>query len=132
MTTIGSFKDLDAYKKSYQLALQIYRMTRQFPVDEKFGLTSQLRRAAVSIPSNIAEGYRRCSRIDYIRFLKIAFGSCGELETQLDLCRDMDLIASSHHARLSALSSDVSKMLYRLMRSLRQSGEGTGVGSRVL
>jgi four helix bundle protein len=125
MTSIESFRDLDAYKKGYQLALQIYRMTQQFPADEKYGLTDQLRRAAVSIPSNIAEGYRRCSRTDYIRFLKIAFGSCGETETQLDLCRDMDLIGNDDHARVSALCSDVSKILYGLIRSLRQSGVGS-------
>jgi four helix bundle protein len=126
MTIIESHKDLDVYKKSYQLALQIYRMTRRFPTEEKYGLTDQLRRAAVSIPSNIAEGYRRYTHTDYVRFLRIAFGSCGELDTQLDLCRDLDLIESTDHARLSALSSDVSKMLHRLIKSLNE----TGIGSR--
>ena len=126
MTSIRSFRDLDAYKKGYQLALQIYRMTRQFPADEKYGLTDQLRRAAVSIPSNIAEGYRRFSRTDYIRFLKIAFGSCGEIETQLDLCRDMDLVGSDDYTRLSTLSGEASKILYGLIRSLKERGVGNG------
>jgi four helix bundle protein len=125
MTSIVSYRDLDAYKKGYQLALQIYQVTRHFPADERYGLTDQLRRAAVSIPSNIAEGYRRCSRTDYVRFLKIAFGSCGELETQLDICRDIGLIGSGDHDRLSALSSEVSKILNGLIRSLRQSGLGS-------
>jgi len=124
MASIESFRDLDVYKKSYQLTIHIYRATRRFPVDERYGLTDQLRRAAVSIPSNIAEGYRRCSRVDYIRFLKMAFGSCGELETQLDLCRDLELMDSGEHAKLSALGSDVAKMLFRLIGVLRESGDG--------
>jgi len=127
MTSIESFRDLDVYKKSYQLAIQILRITQQFPANEKYVLTDQLRRSAVSIPSNIAEGYRRYSRTDYIHFLRIAFGSCGELETQLEICRDMELIGNSDHEALSAMSTDVSKMLYRLIQSLRQSG-GREVG----
>jgi len=142
MTVITSHKDLDVYKKSYQLALQVCRLTRLFPAGEKFSLTDQTRRAAVSIPSNIAEGYRRYNRAEYVRFLRIAFGSCAELDTQLDLCYDLDMINANDHARLGELVSDVSKMLHRLIRSLNESeigsrassvgrsGRESGVGSR--
>jgi four helix bundle protein len=120
MSGIESFKDLDAYRKGYQLALQVYRTTRRFPREELYGITSQLRRAAISVPSNIAEGYRRRSRGEYVQFLHIAYGSCGELETQLDICRDLDFVSEKDYVELATLRSDVSKMLYRLIQSLGQ------------
>ena len=79
---LKSFKDLKVWQKSYQLCLEMYKVTGSFPADEKFGLTSQMRRAAVSIPSNIAEGYGRKTIPDYVRCLYIAYGSTCELETQ--------------------------------------------------
>ena len=86
---LKNFKELKVWEKSYQLSLSIYKITTEFPNDEKFGLTSQVRRAAVSIPSNIAEGYGRRTRADYIKFLHIAYGSCCELETQILLSGDL-------------------------------------------
>lgn len=80
---IQTYKDLFVWQKSVNLVEQIYQATQNLPKSEQFGLTSQMRRAAVSVPSNIAEGYRRRSLGDYIRFLSIADGSSGELETQL-------------------------------------------------
>ncbi|RPI59311.1 MAG: four helix bundle protein, partial [Planctomycetaceae bacterium] len=77
---IRSYKDLQVWQKSMELAGQIYEATQKFPADERFGLTSQLRRAAVSVPSNIAEGYGRGTRKDYKRFLQVARGSLYELE----------------------------------------------------
>ena len=118
MSTIESFKDLNAYKKSFQLAMQIYRTTKQFPREELYGLTSQLRRAATSIPSNIAEGYRRRTRGEYLQFLSIAYGSCGELETQLDLCHELGYLSDIDYGRLSALQSVVSRLLHGLVQSL--------------
>ncbi len=78
-----SYKDLVAYQKGYKLALETYQGTRNYPKEEIYGLVSQMRRSAVSIPCNIAEGYRRGHRKEYIHFLHIALGSCGELETLL-------------------------------------------------
>lgn len=80
---VKSFHDLTVWRKSLELVEQIYAITRQLPVDERFGLTSQLQRAAVSIPSNIAEGSKRTSRADFRQFCKISLGSAAEVETQL-------------------------------------------------
>jgi four helix bundle protein len=88
VVSIKSYKELIAYQKSYELVLHIYRITRSFPKEEVYGMTSQIRRAAVSIPSNISEGYMRGSK-EYIQFLKIALGSAAELETQLSLSKDL-------------------------------------------
>ena len=121
---IRSHRDLHAWQKAMDLVVEVYETSGAFPEQEIYGLTSQVRRAAVSVPSNIAEGYRRCSRLEYLRFLRIAFGSCGELETQLDLCLDMGFLSQSDHTQLSALQSDVSKMLNGLIRSIGKWGEG--------
>ena len=118
MTDIESYRDLDAYKKSYKLALQVYRTTKLLPREELYGLASQLRRASISIPSNISEGYRRRTRAEYVQFLHIAYGSCGEIETQLNICRDLGFIGASTWGELELLRSDVSKLLYRLIQSL--------------
>jgi four helix bundle protein len=86
---LKSFKDLKVWQKSYQLCLEMYKVTGSFPADENFGMTSQLRRAAVSIPSNIAEGYGRKTIPDYVRCLYIAYGSTCELEMQTLLSGDL-------------------------------------------
>ncbi len=80
---MGSYRELEIYQKSIDLAVEIYNLTRDFPYGEVYGITAQIRRCAVSISSNIAEGYSRGSTADYIRFLYIANGSLSELETQL-------------------------------------------------
>lgn len=120
MTDIKSVKDMYVYQKGYQLALRTYKTTQRFPKGELYGLTAQLRRAAVSIPSNIAEGHRRHSRNEYVQFLYIAYGSCGEMETQLDISRDLGFISESEYTELYAVQSDVSKLLCRLIQALRQ------------
>jgi four helix bundle protein len=89
---LKSFKDLNVWKKSYDLCLEIYRVTKGFPGEERYGLTSQLRSAAVSVPSNMAEGYGRRTTPDYIRALYIAYGSVCEVETQILLARDLHLV----------------------------------------
>ena len=91
---LKNYKELKVWQKSYQLCLEVYRTTASFPKDEKFGLTSQVRGAVVSVPSNIAEGYGRKTTADYIRFLYIAYGSTCELETQIMLSGDLDYIDS--------------------------------------
>jgi four helix bundle protein len=114
----GRFRDLRVWKEAVDLARAIYRLTATFPPDEKFGLTAQLRRAAVSVPSNIAEGSVRHSRRDFCRFLEISLGSLAEIETQLEIADDIE--------RNRALRSDVDvrvarvrRMLYRLYSTLK-------------
>ena len=89
---LKSYKDLIAYQKAYALALKIYNATENFPKAEQYGLVQQMRRASVSIPSNIAEGYRRKNRKEYIQFLNIAYGSSGELDTQMSLAHDLGML----------------------------------------
>jgi four helix bundle protein len=91
---LKNYKELKVWQKSYQLCLEIYKITAKFPKDEKFGLTSQIRRAVVSVPSNVAEGYGRKTTADYIKSLYIAYGSNCELETQIMLSGDLGYIDS--------------------------------------
>ena len=115
MSDINTFEDLIAWQKSYALTLAIYQMTRSFPADERFELASQIRRAASSVPSNIAEGYGRDMTRDYIRFLNIARGSINEVRTQLRL--SIDLGYTNEH-RLLDDAVEVSRILTGLIRSL--------------
>ena len=114
-----SYRELNAWQKSYALALAVYQASRVFPSAEVFGLTSQLRRASVSIPANIAEGYCRHSRGDYLRFLSIAQGSAGELDTLLSLAHDLSYLDDATLGQLAGLLTEVSKLLAGLTRSLR-------------
>ena len=113
---IKTFRDLIAWQKSMQLAKTVYTVTRTMPDDEKFGLTAQMRRAAVAIPSNIAEGYGRQSLPDYLRFLKIARGSLMELQTQLLLTESLALTRVT--PALKELSRETDRVLQALIRSL--------------
>ena len=88
----NSFRDLDSWKYGRTLAVLVYRITNKFPPSELYGLTNQMRRAAVSIPSNIAEGFRRKTSKDKLNFLRIAFGSGAELETQIEISRDLSFV----------------------------------------
>ena len=89
---LRNYRDLTAWQKACQVCLDVYRISRKLPASEKYGLPSQMRRAAVSVPSNIAEGYSRSSTGDYIRGLRIAYASNSELETQVMLARDLCLM----------------------------------------
>ena len=91
-----NYKELDAWKESMELVQLVYEITQKFPSEEKFGLVSQLRRASVSVPSNIAEGCSRSSNKEYKRFVEIALGSILELETQLIIAAKLKLIHSEH------------------------------------
>ena len=113
-----SYKELFVYQKGYQLSLEIYRVTNNFPKEELYGIISQMRRAAISIPCNIAEGYRRGHRKEYIQFLHIAQGSCGELETLLSLSWDLSYINEENFAKLYKIQEDVSRLLRALINSL--------------
>jgi four helix bundle protein len=114
-----SYRDLIAYQKAYQLTLDVYKTTKKFPKEELFGLVSQMRRSAVSIPCNIAEGYCRNHRKEYVQFLNIAFGSCGELETLLSLSRDLGYFPHGDFEKSDKQLKDVSRLLWKLIASLR-------------
>ena len=113
-------KDLIVWQKSMTLVKRLYEVTRAFPHEEMFGLTSQMRRAAVSIPSNIAEGYGRIYNRERINFLGIVLGSASELETQLMISYDLMFIGASEMAELSSLNNEVIRMLSALIKGLRQ------------
>ena len=107
---ISRYKELEAYKKSYKLVILVYKMTKKIPTQELYGLVSQLKRAAVSVPSNIAEGYMRGSR-EYIQFLRISLGSSAELETLLSLSRDLGYCDIAEYKELYELNTEVLKLL---------------------
>ena len=116
--TVKTFRDLIAWQKAMALAKEVYRATTRMPDSEKFGLTSQMRRAAVSIPSNIAEGHGRQSRTDYIRFLRTARGSLMELQTQLILVEELNFLRVP--PELNALQAETDRVLQALIRSLEK------------
>lgn len=115
---IKSHKDLIVWKKSVALSLSIYRLTEKFPQRELYGLASQMRRAAVSIPSNIAEGKSRRTRADFAHFLHMALGSASELETQLLIARELEFYSELQYKEINSLLSEVSKMLRAIIEKL--------------
>ena len=115
---LKSYKELKVWQKAYQLCLQIYKISKGFPKEEVFGLTSQIRRASLSIPSNVAEGYGRRSRSEYIRFLNIAYGSLCELETQVLLSGDLNYFKERELKEIQAAVEEVERMLMALIKSL--------------
>ncbi len=115
---LKNYRDLKVWQKSYRLCLDLYRITKKFPKEERYGLTSQIRRAAVSIPSNIAEGYGRKTTADYLRFLYIAYGSICEFETQLLLSGDLNYVNIENLKALKDGTEEVERMLKALIKSL--------------
>lgn len=115
---LTNYKDLKVWQKAYQLCLEIYRTTRGFPKEENYGLRSQVRRAAVSTPSNVAEGYGRKTTPEYIRALYIAYGSNCELETQILLSGDLGYIEAGELKKLQDGISEIERMLKALIKSL--------------
>ena len=113
-----SFTDLKVWNKGYGLVLEIYMITKKFPQDEKFGLTSQIRRSAVSIIANIAEGNKRRSDKDFRHFLNISEGSLEEVKCYLILSRDLKYIDKKEYERLFPLSEEVGKMLGGFIKAL--------------
>ncbi|HVU80288.1 MAG TPA: four helix bundle protein [Candidatus Paceibacterota bacterium] len=113
-----SYKDLVVWQKAIQLVTAIYTITEKFPKSELFGLTSQMRRASVSIPSNLAEGYTRKHRAEYIQFVRIAFGSGAELETQLFLAENLQFVTKTEIAEAEILLGEIMRMLNKLSSSL--------------
>ena len=114
------YKELIVWQKSMDLTVEIYRLTKNLPKEEIYGLTNQLRRAAVSIPSNIAEGNARLSTKDYMRFLSIARGSSAEVETQLILCVRLDYLTQEDIEAALSLLSEIERMLNSMITKLRE------------
>ena len=115
---LKNYKELKVWRKSYELCLEVYRTTAQFPKEERYGLTSQIRRSAVSVPSNIAEGYGRKTTMDYMRMLYISYGSICELETQISLAGDLDFIPKGELEPIKKAISENERMLKALIKSL--------------
>jgi four helix bundle protein len=121
---LGGYKDLIAWQKGMDLVVSVYRVSAGFPSEERFGLTSQVRRAAVSIPSNIAEGYSRPGKADYQRFLNIARGSANETETQLMAASRLKMAGADDLAPVIELTNEVQRILKGLVDSVGRSNKG--------
>ena len=116
---IYSYKDLIVWQKSVELVVAIYKLTEKFPPAEVYGLTSQMRRAVISIPSNIAEGRRRGTRKDFRQFLIIAYGSGAELETQIEISKKLPFGKNLDYQKVDSLLVEVMKMLNKMLSSLK-------------
>ncbi len=119
-----SYQDLDVWRVAMDLAQQAYEVTRAFPKEEQFGMTSQIRRSATSIPANIVEEYGRQSRGDFARFLRIAQGSVKELETHLLLASRVGLLENGAEGELLEMADRVGRMLRGLIRSVQEKPAG--------
>lgn len=117
---LRTFRDLVAWQKALALCRNVYELTRGFPREERFGLTAQLRRCAVSVPSNIAEGYGRGMTRDYVRFLRTAKGSLCELETQVMIARELRFTQESVVTPLLGSVAEVARILSALIASLER------------
>lgn len=118
-------KKLDVWKAGMDLALITYKFTKNFPIEEKFGLITQMRRAAVGVPSNIAEGSARQSKKEFKNFLSIAQGSLSELDTQLELSLLLEYVNAEEYCKVDSLMLRIDKMLTGLIRSLAANKQGT-------
>jgi four helix bundle protein len=114
-----SYKDLIVWKKSVELVEEIYRPTQSFPAEERYGLTSQIRRASISIPSNIAEGYGRRNKKENAYFVNIAYGSATEVETKLIIAQKLSFINNEQQKKNESLLEEVLKLLYNYRKYLK-------------
>jgi four helix bundle protein len=114
-----TYRDLQVWQKSMTLVTEIYKISKGFPKDEVYGLTSQMRRCAVSIPSNMAEGYGRNSTNEYLHFLRIATGSLYELQTQMEISVNLYYLNRDEFDKLYELSREIERMLSSLIEKLR-------------
>jgi len=121
-TVIASYRDLEVWQKAMDLTVKTDRLTDSFPLREQFGLTAQVRRAAVSVPSNIAEGHGRAKTGEYLHHLAIAHGSLMELETQVTLAKRLGFLQDESARTLLADSGEKGRMLHGLIRSLKAVG----------
>lgn len=114
------YRELHFWQKSKELAIVVYKCTEKFPKEERYGLSSQVRRSAVSIPSNIAEGAGRRSNKEFIRFLNISMGSLYELETQLDIAEEIGILPSEEHSSLRIKLTSIAEMMSKFRVRLEQ------------
>lgn len=112
------FRKYAVWEQSHKLVLELYRLTKTFPPEEKFGLTSQIRRAGISIPTNISEGCGKASEKDFARFLGISFGSCQEIEYLTLLAKDLDYLDEQSYEPLFIEIVSIKKQLYHLIKKL--------------
>lgn len=119
MATAKNYHELQVWKKSHNFCIVIYRITNSFPSSEQFGLTNQLRRAAVSVPSNIVEGFERGSNKEFKQFLIVARGSVGELQAQIEIARDLEYISVDNFAKLHENLIEIHKMINGLIKAIR-------------
>ena len=113
-----TYRDLQVWQKSMTLVTEVYKISKGFPKDEAYGLTSQIRRCAISIPSNMAEGYGRNSTNEYIHFLRIATGSLYELQTQMEISMNLCYLNRDEFDKLYEVSREIERMLSSLIRKL--------------
>jgi len=115
---INSYKDLIVWQRAIDLAQAVYKLTENFPREEIYGLISQMRRAAIAIPSNIAEGRFRGTRKDFLQFLRIAYSSGAELETQIEIAKHLPKTKNLDYTEVDALLLEIMKMLNSMIRKL--------------
>ena len=120
MQDVASYKDLIVWKKAVTLASTVYTLTENFPKEETYGLTSQMRRCAVSIPSNIAEGSIRGSKKDFCHFLRIASGSVAELETQIEISKTLPFGKDLRYEEIITSLMEINKMIHGLIGKLKE------------
>lgn len=120
---IRSYRDLEVWKRAIELVTEVYRITRAFPKDEMYGLTSQIRRAASSVPANIAEGWGRNMTGEYIQFLRIARGSLLELETHVTIAENLGYVSHEASGQMANRTEEIGKMMCALIASIQK---GTG------
>ena len=118
MENIKSYKDLNVWQKAVELVKEIYLLTKEFPKDEQFTLINQMRRSAISIPSNISEGKARGHRREYVQFLYVALGSCAELETQIIISKELSYITTETKDLLLEKIGYISRMLRNLIKGI--------------
>lgn len=118
MAQVVTYKDLIVWQKSMELVVEIYKLTDKFPKNEIYGLTSQMRRCSISIPSNIAEGRKRSTRKNYRLFLTIAYGSGAELETQIEIAKRLTFVRDGECIKIDQLLVEVMKMLNKMLFTL--------------
>jgi four helix bundle protein len=125
-----NYRELEVWEKSHKLTVALYKLSRAFPKEELYGLTSQLRRAAVSIGANLAEGYGRRTAAELARFVRIAMGPASELDYHLLLCRELEFITVVEYERQSKELIRVRKMLFGLLTSIENQIQGNASAAR--
>ena len=120
---IESYQDLEVWKRGMEIAKLVYRLTKAFPKEERYGMTSQMRRAAVSIPSNLAEGWGRAGNKEFQQFIRVAQGSLKELETQLILSQEVELTTHDRTKPILNETAILGRQLVALTRSLKQKAD---------